>query len=110
MGAKQTPGPVAQCKRACSCCAAQDPLLESVLGGSTPRQYSFGVPTPQYGAQLGAAVRGMSRTSSGASGAGGTPPPLLTYPPMATEQDRSTSLEEPESGECSTMLRLHFCV
>jgi hypothetical protein len=101
---------VAQSKHACSCCAMQDPLMESVLGGSTPRQYSFGVPTPQFGAQLGAGVRGMSRTSSGVSGSGGTLPPLLTYPSVATDQDRSSGLEEPESGECSAPLRWHFCV
>ncbi|GAB4817644.1 hypothetical protein N2152v2_004690 [Parachlorella kessleri] len=56
----------------------QDPLMESVLGSSTPRQYSFNMPpTPPYAA---AAVRppGISRTSSSVSG--GTPP-LLTFHP-----------------------------
>lgn len=64
------------------------------MGGSTPRQYSFGLPTPLG---MAGALRGISRTNSSVSA--GTPPPLLTYPSMPTEAGRSGGLEEQESGE-----------
>lgn len=71
--------------------------------GSTPRQYSLGVPTPQYPGQLGGpggrAGALISRTSSGVSAAG-TTPPLLTYPPPAgAEAGKGPELEGVESGE-----------
>lgn len=73
-----------------SCCAVspmQDPALESMLSGSTPRQYSLaagGLPSPVAAAagQLHPAGGTLPRHSAGGAAGHGTAgaPPLLTFP------------------------------
>ena len=70
----------------------QDPTLESMLAGSTPRQFTLasGLPSPLAGAALGGRAPGtaagmpgagpLTRVGSTASAYGASQPPLLTFP------------------------------